>query len=445
MKTVPITLALLWSLTATVTYATNGDILTGEGPVSQALGGVGVAAPQDVITAISANPAALSLRTGLDLTPEKPSEGLSKDGKTTKPAEVDNHGLEIDFDATAFLPHVKGEINGVNGTGKGNVYPIPEIALAVPLTKDRSWYFGLAAYGSSGLGVDYRGSSLNNSTYYNFGGGNYAPLAAGTYTNYANLKFVPALSYRISSQWSVGLGVQVDYSTLDLGNGTSSAFSLGVNPGIIYHPIDPLTFGLSYTTPQPSTYNNVSDFNGDGKLDSLKLESPQEVVLGGAYEAFNHRLLFETNGKWINWSGAQGYKDFGWKDQWVAAVGIQYAIIPEKLFVRAGYNFGNNPVKPNDGFNGAYSPTNVTVVQGKAIPNYFYESFRIIGFPAVVENHASVGLGYTINEHLKANLAYTHAFANTVSEKGTNLFGQPTTISSKLSEDSVELGLTWTY
>ena len=39
-------------------FATNGDNLIGIGPISRAMGGVGVAAPQDAISAIFANPAA---------------------------------------------------------------------------------------------------------------------------------------------------------------------------------------------------------------------------------------------------------------------------------------------------------------------------------------------------------------------------------------------------
>jgi long-chain fatty acid transport protein len=40
-------------------FATNGDNLIGVGPVSRGMGGVGIAAPQDSITAIFNNPAAL--------------------------------------------------------------------------------------------------------------------------------------------------------------------------------------------------------------------------------------------------------------------------------------------------------------------------------------------------------------------------------------------------
>jgi long-chain fatty acid transport protein len=55
--------------------------------------------------------------------------------------------------------------------------------------------------------------------------------------------------------------------------------------------------------------------------------------------------------KWINWSDADGYKDFDWNDQWVFAIGGQYQPIP-KLVLRAGYNYGKTPVDDNDGFNG---------------------------------------------------------------------------------------------
>ena len=39
--------------------ATNGDNMIGIGPIARAMGGVGVAAPQDAITAVFANPATL--------------------------------------------------------------------------------------------------------------------------------------------------------------------------------------------------------------------------------------------------------------------------------------------------------------------------------------------------------------------------------------------------
>src|SRR5512142_3200532 len=44
---------------AGVSAATNGDNLISIGPVSRAMGGVGIAAPQDAISAVFSNPAAM--------------------------------------------------------------------------------------------------------------------------------------------------------------------------------------------------------------------------------------------------------------------------------------------------------------------------------------------------------------------------------------------------
>ena len=44
---------------AGISSATNGDNLMSIGPISRAMGGVGIAAPQDAISAVFANPAAM--------------------------------------------------------------------------------------------------------------------------------------------------------------------------------------------------------------------------------------------------------------------------------------------------------------------------------------------------------------------------------------------------
>jgi len=131
----------------------------------------------------------------------------------------------------------------------------------------------------------------------------------------------------------------------------------------------------------------------------------------------------------------------------VVAVGVQFAAIPKKLFLRLGYNFGNNPVTAHNGWNGSLlTPTpDFVEVQGKMVPRYYYETFRSIGFPAVVENHITCGIGYAFSEKFEVNIAYMHAFENNITEHGVNIAGQPTTIKSTLSEDSVDFGLTWRF
>ncbi len=448
MKLVKTFLALLIVLSAFASkaLAINGAELIGSGTISGSLGGTGVAYPQDSITAVALNPAGLAfLGAGYGLTTSRPGQSPipDKDGKAAPSQSLltVDHGFEVDLAVTIVFPNITAQINGVKADNHASVFLIPAFAISVPLTYNGGWRFGLAVYGSAGFGVDYRGTALDNSRFYNFGFGHVFPLASGIYTYYSNLKFAPSLSYRISSQWSVGLGVHIDYATLNLGSGSTNGFGAGVQPGIIFRPRENLSIGLTYTSPQPVTFQRVSDFTGNGTLDSLTVASPQEIVLGTSWELCSHRILLETDWKWIDWGNADGYKDFGWKDQWVVGAGAQFSIIPKKLFLRVGYNYGNNPIKTDSHWN----PLGTTMVQGNAIPNYYYESSRILGVPAISENHITVGIGYGFNDRFSMNLGYTHVFSKSISETGPNLAGNTSTIRSRLSEEIAQIGLNWRY
>lgn len=411
-------------------FATNGDLMIGIGPNSRAMGGVGVANPTDAISAVFSNPAAMCFG------PYCPAS-------------------QFDFAGTLFMPKVDASITSPMGTVEADsddtIYAIPAIGFSIPMSKDPStpWRFGLAAYGVSGLGVDYRGTAIDDPGYYDFGGGMSAPLVAGEYTQLSIMKFAPAVGYRINDKWSLGLALHVDYGMLDLRSGTSSGFGFGLQPGVIYKPLHNLSLGLTYVSPQEVDHENVTDFDGDGNLDDLTLEAPQQLALGVGYEFFGGTMLIEGNVKWINWSDAEGYKDFDWDDQWVLAIGAQYTPMP-KLALRVGYNYGENPVKEHDGFNGSFNPmtgrpNSVNNVQGKTIPSYYYETFRLIGFPAIVEHHVTFGASYSITDQIILSLGYVHAFEKTISQEGTNIFGQPVTMESSLSEDSLEFGFTFRF
>lgn len=395
-------------------WATNGDNLIGVGSVSRAMGGVGVASPQDSISAVFSNPAAMCF------------SGFCPSS-------------EVDFMGTIFVPNVRASVTsgGVtyNSQSKGKVYPIPALGISFGFEDLPRWRFGFGAYGVSGLGVDYRDRTIDQRSF--FGSG--APLAAGTISDLSIMKFAPSVAFQVTDWLSLGAALHIDYSTLDLGSGVTSDYSVGGQFGAIIKPHDKVSIGVNYVTPQPFTYDKVTDFNGDGRKDSLKLESPQQICFGVAYEPLPRTLLLEADVKWINWSNAQGYKDFDWSDQWVFNFGVQYKPI-QALALRAGYNYGQNPVKKH-GINGSQ----MVSVQGKQMPSYYYESFRVIGFPAIVEHHVTFGVAYDITDRFSAHAGFMHAFENTLVEHGTNLAGQPARFKSSLSENSFELGLTWKF
>jgi long-chain fatty acid transport protein len=402
--------------------ATNGDNFIAVGPIARAMGGVGIAAPQDSISAVFANPA------GMCFGPYCP-------------------GSQLDFGGTIFLPTVHGSIQSPAGPtniedrSQSNIFLVPAIGLSTPITSDSTSFFsrfrfGLAAYGASGMGVDYRDRL--------FGPGSGADI----YTQYSVFKFAPNVAYRITDNLSVGVNFQLDYTALDLGEGTSSGFGFGGQVGAIYK-IGPVSLGLSYVSPQSVDHKRVSTFgNPLGPKQDLKLEMPQTVGFGIAFQPRGNlllkddNLLIEGNFKWINWAGAKGYKDFDWRDQYVFGLGVQYKPIP-KLALRAGVNYGQNPVKTHNGFDGATT----TYVQGIAVNTGQYEYLRIIGFPALVETHVTCGIGYDFSERFGVNIGYTHGFAKSISESGVN-FGPgaiPVTLGSKLAEDSIDVGLTWRF
>ena len=338
------------------------------------------------------------------------------------------------------MPKVKASVTGALGQGKikddseDEVYAIPAFGLSVPITDGLSppdWRFGLAAYGVTGLGVDYRETSLDDPD---------GPLITGEYTQLQSMRFAPAFGYQPSAKLSFGLAGIVEYSNLDLGNGSDWDYGFGVQGGAIFRPINDVSLGLNIITPRKLEFKNVADFDANGSLDDLDLEAPMEIGAGAAYGLSN--FLIEVDVKWINWSDADGYKDFDWNDQWVFAIGGQYQPIP-KLFLRAGYNYAKTPVEDNDGFNGRSTKN----VQGKVIPSeYYYETFRLIGFPALAEHHITVGIGYEFTQTFSVNMGYMHAFKNKLKETGSDPFGnEGVEIESELTENAIDFGLTWRF
>ncbi|MGA1840794.1 MAG: OmpP1/FadL family transporter [bacterium] len=423
-------LIIIWPLSV---FATNGDNLIGVGPNSRSMGGVGIAAPQDAIGAVFANPAAMSF------SPFCP-------------------GSEFNFAGTLFMPKVnaKIELGGITyaADSERKTFGIPAIGLSTPINKSLPyWRFGLAAYGISGLGVDYRDTDLDQSKFYDFGEDpngkdRTSPLIAGEFTQLQIMKFAPAVAYQPNSQFSLGLALHIDYANLDLGNGASFNYGYGVQLGTVYKLGNLISLGATYITPQKVEYKNITDFDGDGSRDNLDLESPQELGVGVALHPMSDKLLLEMDGKWVNWGNAKGYNEFGWKDQWVFSFGAQFKPT-QKLSLRAGFNYGKNPIEMHDNFVGYDTnnpdPLNHIQVQGKSMPTYYYETFRFIGFPAIVQSHLALGIGYEFTKNFDVHAGYMHAFKKEVKESGIAINGQPVTLESGLSEDSIDFSLTWRY
>ncbi|KJU84445.1 aromatic hydrocarbon degradation membrane protein, partial [Candidatus Magnetobacterium bavaricum] len=366
------------ALNVEIVFATNGTNLHGIGPISTSMGGVGIAQPLDSLSVVFSNPA-----------------GATAEGE-----------LKYDFDigGSLLMPKARATINisgsTISDKSADHVFVVPNIAVSVPL--DNTWSVGFGMAGASGFGVDYRNTKIEQPYFYNLGALGKLPLTAVSLAQLQVLKVAPYVSYRPTDKLSFGISPQINYGIFDLGKGSTNGYSLGVLLGTRYKLTDIVSLGATYTSAQNINYKNIYDLNSDGSADNFKLESPQQVGFGVAVEPLKDVLLFETDLKWLNWANAKGYKDSDWEDQWVVGLGVQYKPI-KHLSLRTGYNYGKNPIKSHNNFIGS----TMSEIQGKQLPTYYYETFRIIGTPLLIEHNLSFGVGYEVSDRVSLHAGYT--------------------------------------
>ncbi len=401
-----------------VSFATNGDNLIGVSPASRGMGGIGVGMPVGPTDTIFRNPAWMSYYKGFNLS----------------------------FGGIVFMPHVKAKTNvtpigpmnpPASETSKADLFVVPEVGIVNQINEKLT--FGIGAFGVSGMGVDYRNKDQR---------------LANMHTTLQFMRVIPSLSYKVSDAVSIGGGIDLAYGSLDMGanmctptmppncwnagGGQSQTYGIGAQVGLAYNMGDFVFAGLTYQSPVSMTYKKVFDTNGDGHFEDLKLTQPQEFAFGLGVKPMEN-LKVGMDVRWINWKNAKGYKEFQWKDQWVIAVGGEYRPIP-KLALRAGYNYGKSPIR-----GGSKNLMNANRIPNFSAPfsDFQVAWFNLIGFPAIAEQHITLGLGYEFTPHFSLDFAYKHAFEKTV--KATDNMGFGFLAEGKNAQDAISLGLNWKF
>lgn len=372
-------------------YALNGIRVIASGSIHRSLGGAGVAKPLDA-TAIVLNPAGMNAV-----------------------------GHRFDADITVGFPQVSMDTtaaagNATSSQDEGAI--LPSTGVVFPFWNNKM-AFGLGAFVTSGFGVDYPASRLPTAATAN---------AYDTTTRYGLMKFIPALSYKIRDDLTVGAALHFDYAFFHTDSATATgaqtagrgrfdpAVGAGGSLGVIYEPYDWLSAGVTYTTRQ---YFEKFDRYGDLLLGSFDM--PQEVTAGVAVSPFDS-LWVMGDFRWINWSGVGTLGNtpaaggFGWRDQYVFMLGTQYNFkdrfnLPVTL--RLGYNYARSLIPAS----AAYS--NMLV-------------------PGILEHHVTMGLGYEVSKKTSVNVSYTHDFEKTVTATGT---GAGSTLKVKADLASLQLGV----
>lgn len=232
----------------------------------------------------------------------------------------------------------------------------------------------------------------------------------------------------------------VNYAHFDFSNGDSFNVRQQTNGsgfagklGVVWKASPMVQLGATY-----HSKTKMSDFEGNGtmtmnvvmeaagtmnvpvtgKLAIRDFQWPETYALGVAYTP-NDKLLFAVDYKRLNWSSVM--KDFhmtftsdasagnaafnlanqtfdaslhqNWDDQDIVMLGVAYKTT-DKLTLRAGANLSSNPI-PNDLVNPL--------------------------FPAIVENHYSVGFGYVLNPTSDVNFSFVYAPEVTVASAATGM------------------------
>lgn len=429
MRKVAGSVALITAVVSTAAFATNGDNMIGVSPASRAMGGLGTGICLEPTDSIFRNPGWL---------------GRQK-------------GFNVSFGGILFMPHVKGRYKGsaFGDTGyqssDADTFTIPEIAITNQIN-DRI-VIGLGAYGVSGMGVDYRDKDQR---------------LAKMHTSLQFMRIVPAIGYKVNDKLAIGGALHLAWGSLDMGaimsadgngnladglemqwnagGGQSQSYGIGASIGVNYKPLHNVCLGAYYQSPVKMKYKNVFDSNGDRNFEDLKLEQPQEASVGVGFKPIPElKVGFDV--RWINWSDADGYKQFKWKDQWVFAVGGEYKVTP-RLALRAGYNYAKSPIREKN-----VTTTNLNNIPDltQPFPDYDVEWFNLIGFPAIAEHHITLGFGYQFTENFTLNASYVHAFEKKVETTGTKCYAnnpgscESALTGAKNAQDSIGVSLDWHF
>ena len=384
------------ALGATSSFATNGSVLIGTGAKARGMGGVGIGVSHGAESAL-ANPALISTV----------------------------EGTEVQFAGTIFMPSVSSDTSAGAGSkdSAADMNVIPAVSLASQINDN--FYWGIGMWGTAGMGVDYREDASN----------------FNMVTNLQIMQFGVPLTYATNG-FSVGITPVLQYGALDInyatpagsvGAGIAQDLQFGFNAGIAYE-IEGFTIGASYKSQIDMDYKDQLSTAGAtfGLTLGDKLSTPAEMGIGASYKISGNTIAIDY--KQIAYSSAKGYEDFAWEDQSVISIGYEYAT--DTWAARLGYNYAESPIKEQSA---------TTTATGGAL-----NAMNLLGFPATVESHMTLGGTYNFSKQTSMDLALAYApeVSNTFTHTAfTQVPSNPVfaPITTKHSQTSVSVGLNYNF
>lgn len=350
-------------------------------------------------------------------------------GGANNPATMVWAGDRFDVGLDWFSPIRKAQRTGSTAgldyasESDSNHFQIPEFGFNKMIGSNMA--LGVTVYGNGGMNTNY-GTGLNSATCGAFGGPTTnANILCGSGrlgVDLMQLVIAPTISFKINNDHSFGVSPLFGYqrfkaegldsfaslssSSGNLTNrGYDNSHGWGVRVGYYGKLSDSFSVGAAIASRMYMSkfdkYQGLFAEQGDFDLPmnanigiSGKLTNDLTVsadIQHIAYSKVNSVGNASTNSGSLGTNGGRG---FGWDDVDVFKLGIEYKY-SNHLTLRGGISTANNPIKSSD------------------------VTFNILA-PAVIENHATLGMTYNFNPNSELTVSYMHAFGNQVT--GTSLF-----------------------
>lgn len=368
-------------------------------PASGGMAGTSVAAPQDFLSAINANPAALTQYKGTHFT----IGGAFAEAT-------------IDLEQKAAVPLLGVGAFSAKSSTPGAIVPAIGVAqevdgLPLPTT------VGLAVLGAAGGGSSYVREPASNAT------SSYLLL----------LEFAPSVAVELTERLSIG-------ATMFIGDGYASgpfvgtsgmtnAYALRGGFGLDYALGDATWLGAYYQTTQAFRFENEAVLFSERRPRDVDMGLPQQVGMGIANESLlDGRLLLAADALYLDWRSAALFNNI-YRGQWVMQLGSQYRAT-DRVKLRLGYALAQNPIDESVGTR--IGP--VEVPGGVPAVKYLQSQFAIIN-----EHRMAAGIG--ISDLLMRGLDFD-AFAGGMFPAGESL-GSDTYVSVK--SYWLGVGFTWHF
>lgn len=274
-----------------------------------------------------------------------------------------------------MLGFVGPDVNTPVGSSEADAFYMPAIGY---VKKQGSLAYGAGIYGQGGMGTEYAYGDM-------------AQVSVG--------RVIFPVAYAVNDRLNVGGSVDFVWAGMDLVvgmaginfkddsdfTGAAKGYSLAGKLGFTYKLNDGLTVGGVY-----QTASNLPDLK-DGGYKVKGFDMPPIAALGMAWQA-NERLMVAADVKDVMWGSSMntvtidtphGYAvpfQQDWDDQIVLALGLSYRF-NDAFTGRIGYNYGKNPIPDR------------------------YVSFL---WPAIMENHYTVGIGYAVNRQSDINFGLSY-------------------------------------